>query len=1698
MNLNDEVYLNTINNTNIRILDENGNDLGITPSLIEGYRHSEDPRDNNDPFNSLILYFDSYQKGQKIEFSGISDIVGNIMPQPVVENMDINTRLYSYLRDENYNVLTNTEMKLVPIEEMPNLTNSNLDWPESWHITTDSEGKIRNDLFPGTYKVIWIRDLEQGENAPKKSVDFEITIPVLSKDVQYTEDFMLPKNNLEGYLVRDSDYRLEESLVFIDNSLLQIYQDTKNTIESEAFNSLDSNVQDEYMMKRSILEDYYMKIVETDEYGYFKAQLSMGTYTLLGKITGNSLIEPTSNYQMEINSLNEIFYLNNIEFEQPTVFVTLLDYQNNPVSNAYVQIFGGNFEQWAYTNEHGYFGLNIQDEGTYYIKHVQTNWSNIKDGQLYIFDEADANIKNFIYSLTTQEDYVINLPQPNVDISFTVNGEAVANDNHGYIQFSNMGGISTRTGKVNAYLPAGDYTIESFDFNEISDSSYNKVFSVVDSVTEAIDLSTYYNAYVELRADDNSPLSGYRLVLGNEDIWFSGLTNEAGRYYLAIDESLLDSNGLNIKIEGFDFNNRWTSLEEKYLFIDDSNTDLNKAFTLLTLTAPNFRGHVEDDLGNVVFKYGWIDIKNKDTNDWFGYPIDENGNFSFSIEQEGNYIVKRAGAEEDWFDIEFDFKVVYENGKYIVKTIDDQVATMPIALTKVEPNFKGYLYKKDTTPYKEDGSWVYLNLKEANVPEETYNNYPWLFETWVEVDSTGYFEERLDPTKEYEAIAVSTEDYYYRFAKPVIITLGEAENIITPPAYSLNGEVMDYYDVLAIDGDLKLVDQVLGNELWVRIDRDGTFGKNLTNGQSYLIEHVNYRVDGEEYWTYLKLDKEITVGTNSDSLLIQPNIKGKIDLGVIQISDDSHMGVSIRPIYHLSDFSSEEEYNNYLKNPWEYEIWLELNKEIENGQEYASFYSYLKDGSYLIRGIYANNTYIEINEDFIIGSNPSTNVVSNGEKYILDINYSPNLVGSIKENGNAIVDAWVSIVKLDDNWKIVYNQEDIWFGSNTDSNGYFRLNLKEGKYKLEGYNTRGYWVGTEWIEGKYVPVGLKFQFDSNGDLLSESGNPLSEIDIAPNLLGEVYKLDNSSYQPLNDAWFNISKRTIDGSVDWEEKFWGKTEVMSNQFSMMLPEGQYIVTEAGSEDNWFKVDIPFDIDANGNIINIDPMYLSNGNLVIKPEMPNFTGTAFVDSNKSDVLSWGWIYIKPANDQDNDWDNVVIINTDRNGNFKEKIEDGEWEIVEFGNQNNWQKVNIPFSVNGNEINSVLNGFANPNATINIFPLAPNLMGIVKDKDGNLLEDKAWIAIKPVEAGEYDWDHVIWIENQINDLGEWGFEAAIDPGQYKIVEVAGYNIWYKTNIEFEISDLNTLINIEVTPPVPNLTGTVYKDELGSIQLNNGYISIIRIDQAGNQLNLDGSPIIEDDSYKDNYLGIYWQHTLWTETNDQGEFELLVEDGDYKVVAVYGTDTWYLPNTKFTVADSNLVNISISKPAANVTITIKNVPNDIDSTEAWLGAFREVNGNKMFVDLKFKEKQVIDLVNHYIFEGYLEDGMYNINHFGTQLGSLELGEAFTVNSNAEVLIDLGADEQTAVVDGTLTLNISEELIQEEVSLGIVNASGTDKKVIETDAAGNFTVRLPKGTTWKVVEIGTSKGYKALNTQLEFSVPTDVDNPTWDLNITE
>ncbi|MCX7749928.1 MAG: DUF4493 domain-containing protein [Clostridia bacterium] len=1758
-----------------------GDTTEVAPIAVVGYRDPQDMRTENHPYNNVKLYFESIQPGDSLKIQGVADSAGNIMTESFVMMIHMNIRVTGTVRDAQGNPIPYASINLVQ-------PNSLLDsgkigtsgtaaspgankGPRMEYIGADGQGKFDRHIPLGTYNIYKI-----GYNTPngewrQTSLDQDLVLPISAVGQTYNFDVSIPQHNVSGTVEKAVDAVHGESLVFLHSQYLQAPW---------------TELSDPYFIYEVLGKEAPVDTVT----GNFSLHLKPGTYKLLGKKIGFSIVPPMSETVVEVPQSGNVVLPGTITFPAMNLKGTVKDTSGVGIGNVGVIIVKSGSTGMPSVVESVYGGsfVTALGEGSYTIKGLMPMWGSSKNGGLYAVNIGfNVNSQGVVQNVTgcqvdSEGKLQVVLPKPNVTVKVAEGGVVVTHGTEIGFDFVNSNGtavglskmhVGSQNGQFDFYLEPGTLTINSVKVMEKYVENLNKQIMVAQgtNLTGAnavtVDLSQESNVIITFTDESGNPVENVGVPVNGKNNFYNGWgkTNSQGKIYYNLKAG-------NYVIQGYDQNGMWKELRHEFT-VTVENTKANPVNIPIVVKAPNVTGVVRDGEGNPLVR-SWVNIKKLPSgtelfSQYFGFNTDDNGSFAINLEA-GEYVVEGIGTPTGWEEINFKFFVVDNNGTLEVRLTPNGTAQTSLTIAKSPNNLQGHVYKtydpntqtgtpytgRINDPYYTSGQPidVWLVVREQGIPEETFRNAPWIYEKWIEVKADGSFGKTLDATKTYEARAIVNAGKFIELNPPTAITLPATGLLIVPPAPNFSGVVKDFDGNPVTKGWMEVQKSDYTQFLGLDVAEDGTFGASLTDGADYIVKSVTVFSPSGDPWRdgkRIELNKIITAGIGTQNMTLKPNVKGSINLGgEIQTGDTAaagsgKVGLIIRPV--LS--SENPNYGDSKINPWKYEKWVEMS--YDSGLGAYTFTTSLENGEYILAGIPSPTKWIELNQSFSIGGATAGIVTYDPvkENYTLSLNFTPNVTGTVLDaSGQAVAEAWLNFEKIvaQEPTQPTAWDPSRYFGTSTDLSGQFELNLSDGDYRISGYSTKGSWVGNTWQHGKWIQLDYKFKV-IGGALKDWSESPLTSIQISSNLTGKVMRIYNAAkdnagdflgtpqdgqYTQVKDAWLTIRTLKPDGQGghyidwnDWSDAKWVNTG-NTGVFTAMLSQGKYKIIDAGGPNFWMKLDIPFEINAQGNLVDSinDTLqqaddYVVGGMLVVKTLPPNFKGIAYRDEGKTQVVRWGNIVVKPASAKEHEWNNAIWIPTKEDGSFEQTIPQGEWKITEISGPSFWFRVSIPISVASNgAVTSTMAGVVN-NGTVTIAPPQANLTGIVKDKNGNVLNEQAWITVKPANAKEFEWNQAFGMEYKLYG-SEYSVRTYLQQGEYRVVDVGSMSSWYKTDIRFNIDANGQLVEVDpgtvdpdgkliIAPPPPNLTGTAF---IGSTNsggaINKGWIGVARFDANGSQLTIEGEAITSANTYGFEWKRpedpVFWQHTRWMEINASGQFEFRLPNGKYKVIVVDGQNGeggWvrYEPDMSFDIVNGQTTNIEVTAPSANVTITVSNP--GVTDDYAWMEIKGTTSDGKAFVmPVQSNQHQLGDTT--YTFTVKLKNGSYTINSFASPNAWVPLDTSLVVDGIETVAIDLNA-QTTKAVGGSIVNNgtpISERawIAILPVVGGVVDTSA-EKKWVETNDIGQFQFKLNEGGEWAVVNVSTSTGFIDVSNPLNYSYTVNSNNAqpgAWNIDL--
>ncbi|KNY26484.1 hypothetical protein [Pseudobacteroides cellulosolvens] len=1461
-------------------------------------------------------------------------------------------------------------------------------------------------------------------------------------------------------------------------------------------------------------------------------------------------------------------------------------------------------EIYLHNSNSGRFDFSLAP-GTYKIKSISSQESgyvaveNDPKSTLVVgegFDKTGSNAIVYDFGIgnvfiKVVDDNVNQNSRPN--ISLNISGQRDEDGTKVY-----KWGKTDSDGQVSFILKPGKYVIDGFD-----DGGTWKQVNIPFEVTSADTIEIPKTVLMKISPPNTKLIfkdEAGNLLAGK---WVNlKKIKSASEYwdtYMGFNTDINGEYNTNLKlgdyvIEGIQTSKEWKQLNISFI-VDENVTSSNPLTKIVVIAAPVLNAILKDESGSAIANT-WINLRKvtslKEQDRYFGFSTDSEGKFSGDLEA-GEYIVEGVNIWKanldgtgfyEWREIKKQFYVVMNtSSKLEMRLTLDGAAVTLLDVSIPKNNFTGYLYKTYesnvgipfTTQKVNEGSWVDINLvlKQKDVLQTEFDAQPWMYQKWINVKPDGSFSVMLDAAHDY----IITEAYVEGVRYDINLTITKEqlntpdyEFVVVPPKPNVSGTVKGFDDKpVANKGWINFSSPDNTKWEWAEIGADGTFGKNMEAGQQYIIREVTIMSDDNDWnkTQRFQLDKNFIVGEGSQNMVIKPNLKGTIDFGnLFEGTTPQSVSISIRPKLEKDD----PNYIEFINNPWKYEKWISVTMSVYG--DTGTFYATLDDGTYTINGLSTTLGWQQMNEEFSLSQTTAGNVTYDAAltRYELNINMSANVTGEIYDiNGAGISGANLSIERTGDLGQNVvenievFNWQDRYFNVNADDAGKFAIKLKDGNYRINGYNTK--WTqgaNGDWASGQWINLNYVFKVESgvlkNIDDAQESTLP--KIVIKPNVKVVVEKIYNAGdwadgyaqgtltagqYAKLKLAWVNIKPYKLNGSVYYLDDNDNSNNVWVNTGSdgdgiLTLKPGKYKVLDAGGNNFYTRVDKDFDIDVNGNMVDDNTDNFINTQtktLTVSQQKPNFKGTVYIDKDKSVKLNSGWISVVKGKTGEIDWSKAHWFNVKADGTFEEFLGDSDtgWRIINVSGykadgSDVWMKTNIALTAQGGIITPDKSGYLNTENTLDITPPIENLTGIVSYKsnsNGQLkqVEGNAWLTIKPANNSANDWTGAFGADYKEYGTGIYKFSVVADPGNYKVVSVGGFDsqtieyFWYETDLRFTIDadgrivyNNNIVPALDIAPPLPNVTGTATIS--GTQAVGKGSISFARFNNQNQQVKIDGTAITADEMAQ-KYAGddVHWWFAKWTEIANDGSFGInlpVIDDGGYyKVIDVYGQNGWYRSDAKFSYETVNSINVLnkiddnntkmkvetlvISQPGPNVTLNITNAPTASD--KAWLEVELNENGNKFIYSFISESKVGSD--NNFTFKAKLKNGSYIIKSIGTSTAWNAVdGNGFSVTGTNTFAVDLTSVTSRRELAGQIT-GVTNSVWVALKQYDAQNVATDTEKWVQTDSAGNFSIKVDINSKWAVTNVKTAEGNKSVKeSSIVIKTASTDSTSNWSINV--
>ncbi len=493
----------------------------------------------------------------------------------------------------------------------------------------------------------------------------------------------------------------------------------------------------------------------------------------------------------------------------------------------------------------------------------------------------------------------------------------------------------------------------------------------------------------------------------------------------------------------------------------------------------------------------------------------------------------------------------------------------------------------------------------------------------------------------------------------------------------------------------------------------------------------------------------------------------------------------------------------------------------------GSFKTKLEDGNYVVKAIKEDgNTWFNTNSTFTVedgeiagSTNEEIKITNKNKVSHQQPNSNVNVKGTLTD-GEKGIKGELYIFNIDSEYEEVYSIP-------TNGNGAFSASLPDGNYLLFG-------VG---IGKGYYQYPLPFTVE--GKEINLNGDRVSSLELTLPKLQYRGSVSDSS-RSLTNAGIILEKVLDDEHYDYEFIEYVVTNNKGEFQLRELSDGDYTLSiYHQTYSAWELVKIKV---MDGKLF-IDGKEVSTINIKI-PDL-TLMGTIF-DGKKP--LTNGYVMFEGYDDEGNiiDWYGTPV---DKKGNFKYRLNDGEYKLIQVEEQTRNTYVSVPFEVRNGKL--VQEG--NKKGTLDVVLPPVTFVGQLVE-NGNVLEGFVYLE---KEFDDYDQYESYYAATDSNGK----FSLRLSDGFYSIN--GGFifedNGDFAVNASFEIRDGKLYVDgektsiFELTVPPVSLHGIVLD---GDAPVHHGEILISTLDD---------------------------QHYYWRWIEADGTFSMRLADGEYKVIHIY-----------------------------------------------------------------------------------------------------------------------------------------------------------------------------------------------------------------------
>jgi hypothetical protein len=675
---------------------------------------------------------------------------------------------------------------------------------------------------------------------------------------------------------------------------------------------------------------------------------------------------------------------------------------------------------------------------------------------------------------------------------------------------------------------------------------------------------------------------------------------------------------------------------------------------------------------------------------------------------------------------------------------------------------------------------------------------------------------------------------------------------------------------------------------------------------------------------------------------------------------------------HLNTSGQVKDQNGKaLSNAW-IEVWKvdQAGNQLESlgmsTDQSGQFETNLEDGNYLIRNVHYN-----VNGEYRMLSVYYAFKVEQGISELDQHILQPNVFAKLRRaDGSAFANGEMTLRRQgvrDDEWS-----KHQWVRA--DQMGNVAMLLNSGAWQIRDMHSDQFWSRLD----------LSFDVSDSGNVTGAKVVKQSGVWVIappqPNLKGTIV---DQAGQAISRAWISI-RRADATDTDYHLMRWiSANEQGKFEFVLEPSVEDYVITGMGGKDLYYALNLRFHVN-DDQIASITPKTPAlqldvNANMTIRPPLMNVKGV--VKNEYAELISNGWIMIKPFGARENDYTNAVWTETDAQAKFKVNLRIGKYTVVNGGNATQWLPLNYTFEV------------VNENATLNLAvqPPAPNVIGTLyngkaSDASPQTFAD-GWVTLLRVNQNDQvldaddavvsiDWTtrNEIWKYTLYYRTDATGtFKANLKPGKYMVYSAGAPGIYMESYKMFEVKASQTTA-LDIYRPENNFTGTIANLKQAALdQDNSGYYLIVKDQNDANRM--------------------WWVPVVKTTTSGVGGFDLQLSPGSYEVESYFSPEgevsidpiqfTLSKPGQKHQVAivpvTAIVAKLKLAHVDSNIRATVK-VKETTSSGEKFVLIQTDVAGNFAIVMKDQVTYQVLSVIT---------DDFYAV----TNSGGIELTSASNVN---------------------------------------------------------------------------------------------------------